>query len=121
MSAPEDANSIVIDQMVDRQCDRFEQAWRSGEAKSIESWLDTDGKVAYQDIATDSLDNAQLFYKRLVVELIGLEISLRREQGETPQVHEYLQRFPMWIRVYYRGGSILLQATLFLRCRLRVH
>jgi serine/threonine protein kinase len=59
-------------------CERFEAAWRNGEAPRIEEFLD----------AAESSDRHSL-----AAELLALEIELRRDRGETPAPADYRERF----------------------------
>jgi WD40 repeat protein len=64
---------------VDEVCDRFEAAWRTGEAPRIEEYLETVAESERGD---------------LLYELLALEVELRQRRGERPGPQEYRQRFP---------------------------
>ena len=66
-------------EQVDQTCDRFETAWRAGEWPCIEGYLDA--------VAIPSRTI-------LLLELIQLEVELRREVRERPTAAEYAVRFP---------------------------
>ncbi len=78
-SANFDALSLIDSELVDQACDRFERAWRSGEWPCIEAYLDS---VQEPSRAI------------LLVELVKLELELRRGLGERPSAAEYAIRFP---------------------------
>lgn len=67
---------------IDRICDRFELAWRSGQAISIE-------ELTPQRALSNESD-------KLLGELIAVEVELRREQGADPKAKEYVNRFPWY-------------------------
>lgn len=58
---------------------RFETAWRAGQRPSLQQYLD---EVEAADRETALAD------------LLGVEVELRQDGGEQPQVAEYRQRFP---------------------------
>jgi serine/threonine protein kinase len=60
--------------------DRFESAWRQGLRPRIEAFLD-EGPPAHR---------AELLH-----DLLRIELELRRERGESPDVDEYAGRFPL--------------------------
>jgi hypothetical protein len=64
---------------VDAACDRFEAAWRAGDAPRIEDCLS----------GADEGDRPAL-----LGELVALERELRRRRGERPEAQEYHDRFP---------------------------
>ena len=64
---------------VDRACDQFESAWKKGENPRIEGFLA--GVAAEQRAA-------------LLRELLVLDVSYRRQRGETPDAADYILRFP---------------------------
>ncbi len=66
-------------QPIDRLCNRFEAAWRSGQRLSIED-------VLRDAVEQDRLDAAW--------ELIAIEVELRGTAGEAPSVDDYAARFP---------------------------
>ncbi len=78
-SANFDALSLIDSELVDQACDRFERAWRSGEWPCIEAYLDS---VQEPSRAI------------LLIELVKLELELRRGLGERPSASEYAIRFP---------------------------
>ncbi|HEV3261906.1 MAG TPA: protein kinase [Gemmataceae bacterium] len=86
MSAlPHDHETLPADQArpVDETCGRFELAWKdaglSGSPPSIEEFLQTMSEA-----------------DRVIVllELIHLDVSYRRQRGETPRAEDYRERFP---------------------------
>ncbi len=72
-------DSLARARSVNRTCEAFEAAWRAGHPIAIAHYLESSG-------AAGSLE--------LFRELLGLEIELRREGGETPAVEDYVARFP---------------------------
>jgi serine/threonine-protein kinase len=64
---------------INRVCESFESARRAGESPSISAYL-------------DSFDQAGR--NGLFRELLALEIELRRGEGESPVVEEYVARYP---------------------------
>jgi serine/threonine-protein kinase len=64
---------------VNRCCERFEARWRAGQRPAISSFLDEVGALERP---------------ALLRELLALELELRRAQGESPSVGEYLRQFP---------------------------
>ena len=64
---------------IDAVCDRFEEAWLSGERPSLESLLP----------AVPEHCRGRLFQ-----ELLGVEIKLRRRAGESPTPDEYRRKYP---------------------------
>jgi serine/threonine-protein kinase len=64
---------------IDAACDRFETAWRAGQAPRIEDYL---------------ADAEEADRPALLGELLGLELELRRKRGDWPGRREYLDRFP---------------------------
>ncbi len=60
-------------------CERFNASWRHEPRPPLEAYLN---KVSKAD------------RPQLLLELIALELELRREQGEKPVLAEYLARFP---------------------------
>jgi serine/threonine protein kinase len=60
-------------------CDRFEAGWLAGSQPQIEQHL--------CDVPEPERDN-------LLVELLALELEIRRDRGEQPTPEEYEQRFP---------------------------
>ncbi len=73
--------SIEIEELqeVDRICDEFEASWKAGKHPRIEDYL---GRVP---------DNCR---GELLRYLVSQEIEYRIEQGETPTLQEYSERFP---------------------------
>lgn len=65
---------------IDRACERFESAWRAGDAITIE------------EMALRS--SPKRCSETLLRELIAVEIDLRREQGAAPTPFDYVDRFP---------------------------
>ncbi len=71
--------SPALEQLVDRQCDRFEAAWRAGRPPLLEHYL----------------DQAPVEARPLLLwELLQLELTYRREHNEQPREEEYIRRFP---------------------------
>ncbi len=64
---------------VEQFCDHFELQWQAGRSPRIEDYLEQAEESARP---------------RLLRELLGMELELRRGAGETPQASEYQQRFP---------------------------
>src|SRR6516225_9519800 len=76
--------SLAQARRVNLACERFEQAWRAGDQPRIE----------------DVLKVAEPGDRHLLLrELLALEIELRRNQGESPSVSEYNERFPDLVAV----------------------
>jgi serine/threonine-protein kinase len=73
-----DALAVSRARRINAACERFETAWRSGIRPRIEAFLGD---------ATDA-DRTEL-----LVELLGLELELRRTSGERPERSEYHARF----------------------------
>jgi len=74
------SDDLAEARLIHQVCERFEADWRRG------------GGVRPR--AEDHLSGLQDPSPKLVEELLGLEIELRREAGERPVAFEYLQRFP---------------------------
>ena len=70
---------IEIERAIDSVCDAFEKAWHAGQPTQIEQLLNT--------VELPARDG-------LLLELIKVEIDLRRKAGEVVQTAEYLDRFP---------------------------
>ncbi|MEO1530364.1 MAG: serine/threonine-protein kinase, partial [Planctomycetota bacterium] len=68
----------LIEQLVDRQ--RLD--WRDGKQKLVESYLEAYPYQQHHGIAT--------------LELCYNEVLLRQESGETPEIQEYVRRFPKY-------------------------
>jgi len=64
---------------IDQACDRFEAAWREGQRPRIEQYWGGFSGAARTE---------------LFVELLLMELELRRRAGEQPQLEEYRGRFP---------------------------
>lgn len=62
--------------------DRFEAVWRAGQRPELGEYL----------TSVSEASRAALF-----CELLSLELGYRRDAGETPQVSDYLARFPLFI------------------------
>ena len=76
---PVDQDSIQRDRLIDSICDTFEKMYFAGERPQIEAFLDrVDGPTK----------------QPLLVELLELEIHIRRLRGETIIIAEYQARFP---------------------------
>jgi serine/threonine protein kinase len=72
-------DSLARDRSVNRSCERFEASWRAGERPRVADYL----------ASSDPAEHDALF-----VELMALEVELRREGGETPGIDEYVAEFP---------------------------
>lgn len=70
---------LDVQRRVDAMCDRFEQAWRAGEAPAIEAYVEMLPSAAWGTA-----------WK----ELITLEAALRHDAGESVDPREYHRRFP---------------------------
>ncbi len=70
--------SLTDAEWVDQACDRFEKAWRGGEWPCIEAYLDAVPATGR---------------RILLLELVKLELELRRDLGEHPSAVEYAIRF----------------------------
>ncbi len=69
-------------ELIDSACESFQMRWRNDDARpSIDDFL-----VGFPDE----------LQAPLALELIELELSLRRGAGETPLTSEYCERFPRW-------------------------
>jgi tetratricopeptide (TPR) repeat protein len=77
----DDSLSLSLARQVDEVCDRFEQDFRQGLAPRIEACLDA--------WPGDASGRAALLRA-----LLGLELELRRQRGESPSAVEYAGRFP---------------------------
>ncbi len=66
-------------QRIDSVCDEFERAWNERSSPSIDVFLET-----YPELPRP----------QLLFELISLERSLRHRAGESPEMDEYVRRFP---------------------------
>jgi serine/threonine-protein kinase len=77
-----DNSTLPLDvlEQIDRICDQFASAWESGGRPRIESYLD---------------EIAGVYRCALLRDLLEVELSARRRQGEPLQVSEYLKRFPI--------------------------
>jgi serine/threonine-protein kinase len=78
MDRPE-ASSVIRARRVNAVCERFESCWRAGERPWIEAFL---------------AESPEPDRPALLVELLRLELELRREQGECVDLDEYRGRFP---------------------------
>jgi serine/threonine protein kinase len=65
--------------LIDPVCDRFEAAWRGGQAPRIEDHLP---------------EPTSALYRPLLRELVWLDAHYRRQQGQAPGVGDYAGRFP---------------------------
>lgn len=72
-------SSLIVAREINRVCDRFESAWRSGLQPTIETYL--------APLAAGVRPQA-------FAELLAVELDLRRQRGETPEPSEYARRFP---------------------------
>ena len=66
-------------QQIDAACDRFESAWRAGQAPDLASYL------------AEAPVELRLFLFR---DLVRLDLEYRRERGEQPDALFYASRFP---------------------------
>ncbi len=71
---------LEILERIDRICNRFESGWELGARPRIEDSL---GEIA------------RSYRSALLGDLLAAELDARRRRGETPQVSEYLERFPV--------------------------
>ena len=85
----EESIPLPIEQRVDGVCDRFEAAWREGEAPRVKDYLSS----------CEGLERSAV-----LVELVALEIAYRKRRGEHPGPEEYLAKFP--------GDAKLLESVL---------
>jgi serine/threonine-protein kinase len=69
------------DERRDRLCDQFEDAWRAGQRPRIEDYV---------------CDQVEPDRSKLFVDLLDLELELRREGGEKPTIEEYEVIFPQY-------------------------
>ena len=76
---------ITALERIDDLCAEFERRWRSEEPQTIESVLAGEFSQKEREL--------------LISELLALEIDYRRRQGESPQVHDYEDRFPEQARL----------------------
>jgi tetratricopeptide (TPR) repeat protein len=74
------AGQLPPEQLIEQLCAEQRQRWQGGERVTAAFYLERHPTLA------DRLDCA--------VELVYNEVLLREEQGEAPQLDEYLQRFP---------------------------
>jgi serine/threonine-protein kinase len=72
--------SIETLERIDDLCASFERSWQQAEPKSIESAISS-------NLAADERD-------LLLSELLVLEIDYRRRRGESPELEDYVDRFP---------------------------
>ena len=85
-SEPDDDSSAI-----DLAADRFEQAWKAGQAPRIEDYLaGAAGKIR----------------SRLLEELLRVERELRSRQGALPNLEEYRCRFPDLVGVIDRNLAV---------------
>jgi YD repeat-containing protein len=84
---PESFDSLELLQKIDELADRFEAAHRQGQKPRIEDFL---------------CQIADQHKHALLWQLLRLELSLRRRQGEEPQLAEYLERFPQYAETIER-------------------
>ena len=77
-STIDESYSVEVMLTLERACDAFEAAWQSGQRPSIEEVLHGVPEVGR---------------RRLLYDLLALEIDYRRRLGERPAPGEYLQRF----------------------------
>jgi tetratricopeptide (TPR) repeat protein len=81
--------SATLTPRADRECDRFEAAWRVGQRPRLEDHL-----AAVPEPERPAL----------LRELLPLEIDYRRLAGERPAAEEYLARFPGLDRAWLAGA-----------------
>src|SRR5436190_4644349 len=79
MSAERDASGLTVLRQIDSACLRYEQAWRSGSAPRIETYLVEAGFEARNP---------------LLKALLQLDLELRSASGQQPSLDEYRERFP---------------------------
>jgi serine/threonine-protein kinase len=70
---------LRTENQIDSLCDAFETEWRSGKRPKIEDYL---GETIAKGRAT------------LLLELVRVDAYYRLKHGETPELQEYLRRFP---------------------------
>jgi serine/threonine protein kinase len=82
----------------ERECDRFEAAWKAGQRPDLEDHL---GAVPEAERSA------------LLRELLLLEVDYRRLAGEQPRAEEFLARFPDLDRVWLAGvlSTVLTRAA----------
>ncbi len=68
-------------EQVDAQCEAYSSAWHSGASPRIE------------DLIESLSSDLKLV---LAIELVELDMELRRSAGETPSIESYCERFPQW-------------------------
>ncbi len=86
-----DATRLDLDQtrnlkqqlVVDQVCRRFQDEWNSGRQPAIEETLSTCNEASTDDEVR----------RLLLEELIILDVALRKKQGESPQLDDYVSRF----------------------------
>ncbi len=78
-----DLEQLKLDdiELVDAACESFQLRWHNGPRPRIDDFL-----VGFPDE----------IQAPLAVELIELELSLRRGAGESPAISEYCERYPCW-------------------------
>lgn len=76
---PDDTLSISEARQIDEICNRFEEAWHSGERPQIEQYLET----------APSLGRSSLLR-----ELLRVECECRAKAGDSPALPDYRARFP---------------------------
>ncbi len=81
MSNPESSSHIEHLLKLDEVRQRFEDAWRNGLQPSLSRYLQE----------ASAVDRATLF-----ADLLGIELELRRDAGESPEVSEYQRTFPSY-------------------------
>jgi len=74
---------------IDRQCERFEAAWQSGQRPEIQALLE---------------DAPSEVRPALLRELVALELEYRRRAGEVPHPEEYAVRFPDLVASFDASG-----------------
>ena len=93
MSTHDPSASFSQDEWIDRICDQFESAWRTSQPQPIEFVIAS----ALDSCETKSNPNDPGAFEQkqlLALELITVEIELRRMQGQDPTLDEYVNRFP---------------------------
>ncbi len=70
---------LSLARQVNSACDRFEAAWGAGQRPRIE-----DSLAALPELS----------HRKLLFELMALELAYRKRRGETPTREEYRERFP---------------------------
>ena len=78
-SASDPDTTLSRKERIDRRCDDFERAWRSGQQPKTEDYVNDLCDVEYRD---------------MLRELIAVELERRYEGGAHPRINDYIARFP---------------------------